>query len=284
MTNIEHSSIKGAVSDQHIAIIGGGNMGTAIIGGLIAAGTSKHHLLAVEPLDYRRERLIDEHGIGCISKADQSLAECNVVLWAVKPQSFAEASSEAAPFFVDPLHISVMAGVRCKSISSRTKAKRMVRSMPNTPALIGKGIAALFANPFATEADKHFAEYLFSTVGQWVWVDQESHLDPVTALSGSGPAYVFFFAEAMVKAGIEMGLTEAQAKHLALATFSGAAELAQQSEESLEVLRERVTSKGGTTAAALSVLHDHKVSHAFEQALHAASNRAFELGNDLEKE
>ena len=232
---------------DRIAIIGGGNMGTAIIGGLLNSGTPADQLIAVEPVAHSQQRLQDQHKIECLDRASAILKECGAIIWAVKPQSFAEASQEVATHLTNPLHISVMAGIRCQSIARRTKAERIVRSMPNTPALIGKGIAALFANKRTTEQDKNFAEYLFTTIGQYLWVDREALLDPVTALSGS-------------------------------------AELALLSGESLEVLRERVTSRGGTTAAALAILHEQKVASAFEKAIHAASHRAFELGNALELE
>ena len=155
---------------------------------------------------------------------------------------------------------------------------RIVRSMPNTPALIGRGIAGLWATPAATAEDRACVERVLAPTGQTLWVEHEADLDAVTALSGSGPAYVFYVVEAMMAAALEMGLTAEQGKRLALATFDGAAALAAQSEDPPAVLRERVTSKGGTTAAALQVLGDAGVAEAFVRAIRAAEQRARELG------
>ena len=159
--------------------------------------------------------------------------------------------------------------------------ERVVRSMPNTPALIGRGIAGLFGRPAASDADRAMVESVLAPTGECVWVSREDDLDAVTALSGSGPAYVFYFVEAMMQAAAEMGLSEAQGRQLALATFSGAAALAQGSADAPSVLRERVTSKGGTTHAAIAALEAAGVKEAFVRALHAARVRAKELGDEF---
>jgi pyrroline-5-carboxylate reductase len=155
--------------------------------------------------------------------------------------------------------------------------------MPNTPALVGQGMTALYPCPEVTPADKALVEEVIGTTGQSLWVTQESQLDAVTALSGSGPAYVFYFLEAMTEAGVGMGLTQAQAYQLAVATFSGSASLAAASTESPEVLRQRVTSKGGTTYAAITCLEASGVKSAFIQAMQAAQRRAGELGDEFGK-
>ena len=153
--------------------------------------------------------------------------------------------------------------------------------MPNTPALVGRGMTALFARAAASADDRALIEQVITPTGEFLWVDSEPQLDAVTALSGSGPAYVFLFLEAMIEAGTQMGLAPEQAKRLAIATFAGAAQLARQSEESPQVLRERVTSKGGTTYAALTAMQAAGVSAAFVQAMHAAHRRAGELGEEF---
>ena len=176
---------------------------------------------------------------------------------------------------------SVMAGIRSDAIAAAIGSERVVRAMPNTPALIGQGIAGLYARPAVSAEERREAERLLAPTGRTLWVDNEVDLDAVTALSGSGPAYVFYFVEAMVQAAEDMGLTAEQGKQLALATFSGAAALAQASPDSPAVLRERVTSKGGTTYAALTSLDASGVKAAFVKALKAAQRRANELGNEF---
>jgi pyrroline-5-carboxylate reductase len=153
--------------------------------------------------------------------------------------------------------------------------------MPNTPALIGQGMTGLFANPAVSPEDRQLAEQVMNSVGQTVWLQDEAHMDAVTALSGSGPAYVFYVIEAMVAAGVRMGLTPAQAHQLAVGTMVGAAELARASSEAPAVLRERVTSKGGTTHAAISSLQADGLPALFEKAMVAARDRAVSLGDEL---
>jgi pyrroline-5-carboxylate reductase len=203
------------------------------------------------------------------------------VVWAVKPQTFKDAAAQARPHLAQPLHLSVAAGIRSDSIAAWLGSERVVRSMPNTPALVGRGMTALFARAAASADDRALIEQVITPTGEFLWVDSEPQLDAVTALSGSGPAYVFLFLEAMIEAGTQMGLAPEQAKRLAIATFAGAAQLARQSEESPQVLRERVTSKGGTTYAALTAMQAAGVSAAFVQAMHAAHRRAGELGDEF---
>jgi pyrroline-5-carboxylate reductase len=202
----------------------------------------------------------------------------------VKPQVFKEAALPVAAFTQKALHLSVAAGIRSDSIARWLQTDRVVRSMPNTPALVGQGITGLFSRAGVMATDKQLVEQVLKSTGEWLWVKQESDLDVVTALSGSGPAYVFYFLEAMTEAGVQMGLSQEQAYHLAKATFGGATHLARQSTDSPEVLRQRVTSKGGTTYAALTSLADDHVKEAFVKAMLAAQKRAGELGDEFGKD
>ena len=261
-----------------IAFIGGGNMASALIGGLLQAGHPAAAIEVVEPSEAAQVSLAQRFGVQVQAAASPALARAALVVWAVKPQLFAEAAGPCAPHVGQALQLSVMAGVRSDTLVAATGSARVVRSMPNTPALIGEGIAGLYARPEVTAADREMVTQVMSPTGALEWVPQETDLDAVTALSGSGPAYVFYFLEAMIQAGSEMGLEPAQARRLAQATFSGAAALATQSDEAPQVLRERVTSKGGTTFAALTSLETDGVKAAFVKALHAARDRAEALG------
>ena len=269
------------MTDSTIAFIGGGNMAGALIGGLRRAGRAAASILVVEPLPAQRERLAQAWGLQPLAAADERLAVADTVVWAVKPQLFAAAAAPCAPFIGRALQVSVMDGIRSDELVRASSSQRVVRAMPNTPALIGRGIAGLFARPAVTAEERAGAESLFAPTGTTLWVAQESDLDAVTALSGSGPAYVFYFVEAMMQAAAEMGLTAAQGRQLALATFDGATALAAASKESPETLRAQVTSKGGTTHAAITALEEADVKAAFVRALHAARERARELGDEF---
>ena len=266
---------------ETLAFIGGGNMAAAIIGGLVKAGRPGGSILVVEPFEAQRARLAAEHGVRAVASADGALAQASVVVWAVKPQLFQEAAVPCAPHIGKAMQLSVMAGIRSDAIARAAGTERVVRSMPNTPALIGQGIAGLYARAAVDAAGRAAAEALLAPTGRTLWVDREEDLDAVTALSGSGPAYVFYVVEAMVQAAQEMGLSAEQGKQLALATFAGATALAQASSEPPSVLRERVTSKGGTTYAALTSLEAGGVKAAFVTAIRAAQQRARELGDEF---
>ena len=264
-----------------IAFIGGGNMAAALIGGLVESGRAGDSILVVDPGDAQRAKLQADFGVRTAPVADTALKDAATVVWAVKPQLFRSAAAPCAAHVGAALHLSVMAGIRSEALARATGAPRIVRSMPNTPALIGAGIAGLFAREAATAADRAEVEAVLAPTGRLLWVAREEDLDAVTALSGSGPAYVFYFVEAMVQAACEMGLSEAQGKALALATFAGSTALAQASDEGPAVLRERVTSKGGTTHAALMSLEASGVKTAFIAAMKAAQQRARELGDEF---
>jgi pyrroline-5-carboxylate reductase len=270
-------------TSSRIAFIGGGNMASAIIGGLIQRGLPAASIGVVEPFAEARTRLKQQFGVDAQESADASLAQAALVVWAVKPQTFREAAGQAKAHVGNALHLSVAAGIRSDSIAQWLGTERIVRAMPNTPALVGKGMTALFARGAVSAAERQRIEQVIATTGDFVWVDAERQLDAVTALSGSGPAYVFYFLEAMVQAGGEMGLSAEQARRLAIGTFAGASELARTSSEPLQVLRERVTSKGGTTYAALTSMESDGVKAEFVKALHAACKRAEELGDEFGK-
>jgi pyrroline-5-carboxylate reductase len=266
------------MSSHTIAFIGGGNMASALIGGLRRAGRPAEGIVVVEPFEGQREKLKQAFGLQAQAAADARLAGAGTVVWAVKPQLFAEAAAPCAAYVGGALQVSVMAGIRCDAIVRASGSARVVRAMPNTPALIGRGIAGLYATPQVDEAARADVAALFAPTGQTLWLAREQDLDAVTALSGSGPAYVFYFLEAMMQAATEMGLSEAEGRQLAQQTFAGAAALAEQSPLHPAALREQVTSKGGTTHAAVSALEASGVKAAFVQALHAARRRAEELG------
>ena len=264
-----------------IAFIGGGNMASAIVGGLIRQGLSADRIDVVEPFAEARAALQRQFGIAALEQPGPQLARAQLVVWAVKPQTFKEAAQQVAPHAQGALHLSVAAGIRSDSIAQWLGTERIVRAMPNTPALIGQGMTGLFARAGVAAAERALVEQVVSTTGAHLWVDQEPLLDAVTAISGSGPAYVFYFLEAMTQAGMDMGLTREQAHQLSVGTFVGASELARRSDEPPAVLRQRVTSKGGTTYAAIQSMEGDGVAQQFMRALRAAEHRARELGDEF---
>ena len=268
-------------SNQHIAFIGGGNMASAIIGGLLKRGLPASQIQVVEPFAEQRARLAQQFQVEVSETAGASLARAGLVVWAVKPQTFRQAAEQSRAHTQAALHLSVAAGIRSSTIAGWLGTERVVRAMPNTPALIGQGMTALFARPAASAADRLAVERVVQTTGEYLWLDQEAQLDAVTALSGSGPAYVFYFIEAMIEAGTDMGLSREQAHQLAIGTFVGASALAHEATEPPEVLRARVTSKGGTTYAALTSMEQDGIKEKFMQAMHAARQRASEMGDEF---
>jgi len=268
-------------SASQIAFIGGGNMASALIGGLLQTGRPAADILVVDPGEPARAALAQRFGVRTQAAADAALAGSALVVWAVKPQLFKPAAEPCAAHVAGALQFSVMAGIRSSTIAHATGAERVVRSMPNTPALIGRGMAGLYATPPVGADERRLVEQLLAPTGQLMWVAQEADLDAVTALSGSGPAYVFYFVEAMMAAAERMGLSAEQGKRLALATFDGATALAAGSDEAPAVLRERVTSKGGTTYAALESMRADGVAEALQKAVLSAQRRAAELGDEF---
>jgi pyrroline-5-carboxylate reductase len=264
-----------------IAFIGGGNMASAIIGGLLRQGRPAASLHVIEPYEAQRQHLASQFGVTARPAPDAALADAELVVWAVKPQLFAEAARPCQGLLGQALQLSVMAGIPTEALARACGTERVVRAMPNTPALIGQGMAGLFARPAVSAADRALVEQVLAPTGATLWVEQEAQIDAVTALSGSGPAYFFFVVEAMMDAAQRLGLTAEQGRQLALATCAGAAALGLQSSESPTVLRERVTSKGGTTHAAISSLQADGVGEAFVRAIQAAEARARELGAEF---
>ena len=267
--------------NQRIAFIGGGNMASAIIGGLIQQGIAPQDIDVLEPFDEARNKLRASFGIQAQAQPDSFLGDAGLVVWAIKPQIFRQAAQAAASYTLPALHLSVAAGIRSDSMVTWLGSARIVRAMPNTPALVGKGMTGLFACAGVSQEDRVRVSHVLASTGELLWLDTEAKLDVVTALSGSGPAYVFYFMEAMITAGVEMGLSREQAHQLAIATFVGSSELAYASGESPQVLRQRVTSKGGTTYAAISSMEDNDMRALFIDAIYAARERAKALGDEF---
>ncbi|CAB3774213.1 pyrroline-5-carboxylate reductase [Paraburkholderia humisilvae] len=269
-----------------IAFIGGGNMAAALIGGLIKRGVAATDLHAIDPNEDARKRNQQQFGIGTAAAADATLATFDAIVLAVKPQVVKDVAATLAPHLsARQLVISIVAGIRAADLSRWLSGHaRIVRTMPNTPALIGMGVAGLVALGGVDETGRALASDVLGAVGQTVWFDDESKIDAVTAISGSGPAYVFYFIEALQEAARRLGMDDAQGRALAVATFTGAAQLAAQSDEPLSVLRERVTSRGGTTAAALAAFDAQQVKEAIVRGALAADARAKEMGDEFGKQ
>ena len=265
-----------------LSFIGGGNMAAALIAGLAGQMTAGENIHVVDPNPGQLERLVS-FGVTTSGSIDAQVAGSDVIVLAVKPQQMKDVAAALAPFLQgQPLLLSIAAGIRSADLSRWLgDYAAIVRCMPNTPALIGQGITGMVAMSGVSDEHKTAADNIMKAVGQTVWLDHEDLIDPVTAVSGSGPAYVFFFIEAMQQAAVELGLSPEQGKQLALATFTGAAQLAAQSSDDVAVLRERVTSKGGTTYAALQSMEGAGVKQAIVAAVKAAAARGVELGDEL---
>ncbi len=265
-----------------ITFIGGGNMANALIGGLKKQGFSAAGIQVVDPGEEARTRLTDSFGVRCTPAIDAAALACEVLVLAVKPQQMKEALAPMAGKLSGQLVISIAAGLRLADIGRWLGDYRnLVRSMPNTPALIGAGITGLYADPAVDREGRDTAEKILRAVGRTLWVEDEALMDVVTAVSGSGPAYVFYFIEALQNAGAGLGLPEETARLLAIETFLGAARLAETSEESVGELRARVTSKGGTTAAALDTFASLRVATSIGHGVSAAAARGRELCDQL---
>lgn len=265
-----------------LTFIGGGNMATALIGGLKAKGRAPQSIKVVEVAPEARERLAESFGVKCVDRPAAAAPFGDVVVLAVKPQQMRAAARALAGALRGELVLSIAAGIRLADLQRWLGGYgRLARCMPNTPALIGAGITGLYARPEAGSEGRARAQSILEAVGEVVWVEDEALLDPVTAVSASGPAYVFYFIEALERAARELGLDAAGARRMAIATFRGAAELAARSTEAPATLRERVTSKGGTTERALAALQADRVADAIVRAVRAASERARELGDEF---
>lgn len=272
-----------------ITFLGGGNMANALIGGLRKQGYSAAGIQVVEPLQVNREKLTATFGVRCCAAIDAAALNCEVLVLAVKPQHIREAlaplTGQFAGHLKTQLIISIAAGLRLADISRWLGGYRqLVRSMPNSPALIGAGITGLYADAAVGREGRDTAEKILRAVGSTLWIDNEAKMDAVTAVSGSGPAYVFYFIEALQNAAQSLGIDAPAARQLAIETFVGAGRLAEQSQEDVAQLRERVTSKGGTTAAALASFDADNIAAAILRGVQAAAERGRTLGEEMGKD
>jgi pyrroline-5-carboxylate reductase len=269
----------------NITFLGGGNMATALIGGMVSGGVDAREFRVVEPLRAQQDKLVGLFpGIGTFAEVSAgAVAGAEIVVLAVKPQQLRVVAQAVARHVVDvPVVMTIAAGVRLADVSRWMGGyQRLVRAMPNTPALIREGISGAFALPDAGARGRELAQRVLDAVGAVLWVSREDMLDAVTAVSGSGPAYVFYFLEGLEQAAQELGFTKADARTLAHATFAGTVKLACGSDLEPAILRAQVTSKGGTTEAAVALLEADAVKARFVAAVKAAAARAKELGDAL---
>ncbi len=272
-------------NELRICFIGGGNMAQALIGGLADKLLPATHIHVVDVGPDTLSALSQRFAVKTSIQADQVVQDADVVVLAVKPQQMREVVLGIAPQIQGQLVLSIAAGIRGADLSRWLGGHTaIVRSMPNTPALVGKGITGMVALAGVSPGQRETADAILRAVGDTVWLNDERQIDAVTAISGSGPAYVFYFLEAMEQAATELGLSAAQGRVLAQATFAGASVLASQSDEPLSLLRERVTSKGGTTYAALTSMESSGIKPAIIKALHAAATRGAALGDEFGKD
>ena len=259
-------------------------MASALIGGMLQRGFRASDIRVVEVSPEARERMHKQFGVAVAAGVDATIGE-DVVLLAVKPQQMRDVARGLQAHLRGQLVISIAAGIRARDLSRwLSNHGRIVRAMPNTPALLRAGVSGLYAAPQAGPADLQSAQRILEAVGAVVTVQREEQLDAVTAVSGSGPAYVFYFIEALQQAAGELGLSPEQARDIALGTFTGAAKLAAESTEPIEALRARVTSKAGTTEAALMHMEASEVKRRIVEAVHAAARRSKELGEEFGKD
>lgn len=271
---------------QHtmIGFIGGGNMAASLIGGLIADGTAPTHIFVSEPDEQRATSLQQRFGIQLAADNNDLVTRSDVVVLAVKPQILHQVCQQSAPAIQArrPLILSIVAGIRIGDIDRWLgEDNAVVRTMPNTPALVQSGATGLYANSRVDDSQREIAERIMRAVGLTQWMENEAQLDAVTALSGSGPAYFFLVIEALEQAGRTLGLSAESSRVLALQTAFGAAKMALESNESCEELRRRVTSPGGTTERAIGILEEGNIRGLFEAALNGARDRAQELADKL---
>jgi pyrroline-5-carboxylate reductase len=265
-----------------ISFIGGGNMATALIGGLAGKLTAGANIHVVDINVDALQKLKQQFGVATAQQIDAAIGRSDVIVLAVKPQQMREVAAQLQAYVSSQLVLSIAAGIRAVDLSRWLGGHTaIVRTMPNTPALIGMGITGMVAMAGVSDQQRAAADAIMRAVGATVWLSNEALIDPVTALSGSGPAYVFYFIEAMQQAAQEMGLSAEQGTELAIATFVGASRLAAQSPEPVSVLRERVTSKGGTTYAALTSMEGSGVRDAIVRAMKVAAERGRQLGEEF---
>ncbi len=269
----------------NIGFIGGGNMSRSLIGGLIADGMAAEHLFVSEPDEKRRSALAADFPVHTTANNQEIVQQCDVVVLAVKPQVLKDVTTTLQTGQREnQLFLTIAAGIRTRSLHNWLGENTpIVRAMPNTPALVQSGATALYASPQVSEEQRNIAESIMRAVGLVQWLEKEALMDAVTALSGSGPAYFFLVMEAMEQAGRELGLPEETARLLTIQTAFGAARLALEIEQDPAVLRENVTSPGGTTERAIAALREGGLEALFSKALTAARDRAVELADELGK-
>jgi len=275
------------MSNSKITFIGGGNMARSLIGGLVATGMSTKDISVSEPKADLREKLSKNFGVNALEENASAVMGANVVVLAVKPQILQEVVTPLGALVAEarPLLISVAAGVTCSSIQRWIGGQpALIRVMPNTPALIGAGISALYANSNVSNGQRALAEKIMAAVGKTIWIKEETLMDAVTAVSGSGPAYFFYVMQAIYDAAVREGLDAQTARSLSLETALGAARLALASTEDPGNLQAQVTSPGGTTEAAIKVLDDSGVRDNLQKAVSAARARGGELAKLLDRE
>lgn len=267
---------------MNITFIGGGNMAAALIGGLLQQGYLAAQIRVVEINAEARKKINHEFSVAVMEELDDGITGSNVILLAVKPQHLSSVARKLAPLLKMHLVISVVAGIKTKEICRWLEGyTRVIRAMPNTPALVRAAVTGLFALPEVSTEEKQNAEIILEAVGSVLWVEREELLDAVTAVSGSGPAYVFYFMEALQQAGRELGLNDTQSRQLSLETFLGAAKLVSLSKENIAALRAKVTSKNGTTEHAIQAMENDGINRKIIRAVHASYERSRELGNEF---
>jgi pyrroline-5-carboxylate reductase len=266
---------------MNICFIGGGNMASALIGGLLKRGFAPAHIRVVEVSHEACTRLHNEYGVIASTDLAAGVSNCEFIVLAVKPQQLHDVALQLAPILAGQLIISIAAGIRAADLKRWLGTKNIVRAMPNTPALIRSGITGLYALPGVSAAHRHDAQTILSAVGSTLWLESEAMMDAVTAVSGSGPAYVFYFIEAMQQAALELGFNPQDARRLVLDTFIGASKLVEAGNEEVDVLRARVTSKNGTTERAILSMEASQVKQHIVRAVHAAAARSAEMGAEL---
>lgn len=268
--------------NARLCFIGGGNMAAALIAGLRRQSPAP----AVHVVDLAPDILQDlaqRYGVSTASSLDQQVSQAEVIVLAVKPQQMQAVAASLQPHLsAAQLVVSVAAGIRAADLSRWLGGHAaVVRAMPNTPALVGQGMTGMLALPAVSPAQRALADQVLRTVGATLWLEDEALLDSLTAVSGSGPAYVFYVIEAMQQAAMELGLSPEQAQILSLATVAGAAQLAVQSPETVTTLRQRVTSPGGTTHAAITAMEAAGLAQAIARGMQAAAQRSRELGEEF---
>lgn len=264
----------------NISFIGGGNMAQALIGGLISRGLSESQIQVADPVEQIRS-ILQEKNIGVFTDNAKAIENADVVVLAVKPQVLASVLQPLQGLFTDKLIISIVAGVTIDTIAALTGTQRIVRVMPNTPALVQTGAHGMYADASVSQEDRNLTTKILAATGLGLWVNTEAQIDAVTAVSGSGPAYFFYLMESMIRAGKNLGLDEKVATALTLQTALGAAQMAISSDKTPAELRKNVTSPNGTTQAALEVFDRAQISQNVQTALAAAQKRSQELAQEL---